>query len=471
MRISQLRSMTGLGLMASLALAAPPAFAAETVLGQYTVSDVAEQVSPAVVSITTEFKQAMVRGRGRRPSPHDFPDLFGRGIPGAPPQEAHPEGVASGVIISADGYIVTNNHVVHDANEIRVKLGDQRLLTAKLIGTDEASDLALIKVNGTGLPFLKFGNSASLRLGEIVLAVGNPFNVGQTVTMGIVSAKGRNVGILDNGYEDFIQTDAAINPGNSGGALVNLKSELVGINTAILSKSGGGQGIGFAVPSNMVRPIIDQIRQNGHVRRGWLGVAIQDLTPELAQGLETKTDRGVVISDVIEKGPAARAGVQQGDVVVKINGEQVASASALRNMVAMIGPGASVKLTVVRQSATKDIDVKLDQKKDGAEEQQMQSPSEGPMSGLSLQDLTPELRRQLELPSKVSQGVVVAEVDPRSKAGRAGLKEGDVIISVNRKPVGSVSQIQGVIEKGRALLRIFRNGQGGGGYLFIALDG
>ncbi|MCK6544721.1 trypsin-like peptidase domain-containing protein [Myxococcota bacterium] len=339
--------LVALGLV-GLAASSPDADAKATVqpfVGATTVSDVAERVSPSVVSIITEGKRERSGLRGRR-GPHDF---HGPRSPFDEPLERRMMGVASGVVISADGYIVTNHHVVAGADEIRARFVDGRTLDAKLIGTDEATDLALLEVDAKDLPYLEMGDSNALRLGEIVLAVGNPFGVGETVTMGIVSAKGRsNIGIVD--YEDFIQTDAAINPGNSGGALVNLEGKLVGINTAILSHSGGAAGIGFAVPSAMVRPILDQIRTSGTVTRGWLGVAIQDLTPELAKALRLKDVdvRGVVISDVLEGGPAARGGLESGDVVLSLDGKPVTSSTGLRNAIAMKAPGAKAKLVVLR---------------------------------------------------------------------------------------------------------------------------
>jgi serine protease Do len=459
--------------LALLSLALPSAaFAASTSpdvpLSQYTVSDVAERVSPAVVSISTEVQHA----RSQRGIPNlgrgipDFRFFFGPGMQ-EPTPRGREVGAASGVIISQDGFIVTNNHVVKDATEVRVKLNDGRELKAKVVGADASSDLALVKIDASGLPFLRMGDSAALRLGEIVLAIGNPFNVGQTVTMGIVSAKGRsNMGIVD--YEDFIQTDAAINPGNSGGALVNLHGDLVGINTAILSRTGAGNGVGFAVPSNMVKPIIDQIRKSGHVSRGWIGVAIQDLTPELAKGLDIKREKGVVISDVLESGPAARAGVQSGDVVTQLNGQSVTSMTQLRNEIAMLAPGSEAHLMIDRRGSTKEVTVRLDQKKDNGEAQISSGEEQGPLSGVGLQDLSPELRRQLELPAKVTSGIVVTEVDPSSSAARSGLREGDVIVTVNKKQVGSTTELRSMgIDKGRALLRVWR----GGSFLFIVLNG
>lgn len=330
--------------------------AAKTLFNPTVISDVAEKVSPAVVRIATKTKIEQTMGR-RSMRRYDF----GPGGPGQPDTPGFGMGVASGVIISADGYIVTNNHVVEQAGDVRVTLDDGRELEAKVIGTDPPADLALLKVEAKGLPFLKFGDSSKLRLGEIVLAVGNPFGVGQTVTMGIVSAKGRSgMGIVD--YEDFIQTDAAINPGNSGGALVGLDGSLVGINTAIVSRSGGAAGIGFAVPASMVSPLIAQMREGGKVHRGWLGVAIQDLTPELIKMLKLGEAKGVLISDVLANGPAAKAGMESGDLVTSIEGREIRSASELRNMVAMIAPGKKIKVLVNREGSEKELSVKVDEK-------------------------------------------------------------------------------------------------------------
>src|SRR5690606_31146613 len=275
------------------------------------IADVAERALPSVVNIS-------LTKVGRAGAPIPFPVFFG------PPQERIEQGMGSGVIVSADGTILTNNHVVADAKEIKVTTYDRREFDAKVIGTDPKSDLAVIQIQGApaGLTPIQFGDSSKLRLGEVVLAIGNPFGVGQTVTMGIVSATGRSrMGIVD--YEDFIQTDAAINPGNSGGALVNMRGELVGINTAILSRSGGYQGIGFAIPADMARPIMKSLLDNGKVERGWLGVSIQDLTPELARGLGIGTSRGVLVSGVIDGSPADKAGLERGDVVISLDGKAI----------------------------------------------------------------------------------------------------------------------------------------------------
>ncbi|MCC7381361.1 MAG: DegQ family serine endoprotease [Deltaproteobacteria bacterium] len=428
-------------------------------VGSNYIADIAEKVTPAVVNITTE--------RTRRPASAPFPpghplfpELFGPG------QRRPEKGAGSGVVISADGYIVTNNHVVENADQIKVSFNDKSEYRAKLIGTDKPSDLALIKIEAKGMPHLSFGDASRLRLGEYVLAVGNPFGVGQTVTMGIVSAKGRaNIGIVD--YEDFIQTDAAINPGNSGGALVSMKGELVGINTAILSRSGGAQGIGFAVPANMAQPILQQIKQHGRVRRGWLGVGIQDLTPDLVETLKLqKETEGVLITTVMEDGPAAKAELQPEDVVMSVNGKKARQASDLRNLVAMLGPGAKAQLEVLRGGKKISVTVALSEKKDESEQAVSGETSSSVLSGLSLRDLNEEARAQLHLPKKL-EGVVVTEVEPGSAAEDAGLREGDVITQIDRARVRSTDDLRKLEldKRDRVLLRVYREGSN----LFLVL--
>ncbi|MBK6686469.1 MAG: DegQ family serine endoprotease [Deltaproteobacteria bacterium] len=416
------------------------------------LSDVAEKVTPAVVNITTRRSRTMEALPDGHPM---FRDFFGPGRRRGPTEM----GAGSGVVVSADGDIVTNNHVIEGADDIVVTFSDKRELKARLVGTDKPADLAFLKVEGKNLPFIPFGDSSALRLGEIVLAVGNPFGVGQTVTMGIVSAKGRaNVGIID--YEDFIQTDASINPGNSGGALVNLKGELVGINTAILSRSGGAQGIGFAVPSNMVRPIREQISEHGRVRRGWLGVAIQDLTPDIARSMGLKEQKGVLVSDVMEGGPAARASINVGDVIVQVNDRPTPSASELRNAVALLKPGTKAKLAVVHDGKTKELAVTLDEKKDEQEVAEKSKDDSGRLlAGLSLTDLDGALRQRLSVPGKVT-GAVVTAVEDGSPAQRAGLEEGDVITAVGRERIKGAADVGRLVPKtaGEVLLRVFKRG-------------
>jgi serine protease Do len=331
-------------------------------------------------------------------------------------------------------------------------------LDAELVGTDKPSDIALIKVKGANLPHIAFGDSSKMRLGEFVLAIGNPFGVGQTLTMGIVSAKGRaNIGIVE--YEDFIQTDAAINPGNSGGALVNMKGELVGINTAILSKSGGAHGIGFAVPSNMVRPILDQVKKHGRVRRGWLGVGIQDLTADLAASLEISGTEGVLITDVMDGGPAAKAKLQAGDVITSLNGKRLNSTAHLRNQVALLGPGRNAQLGILRDGKSLSVSVNLDEKEEKAEVAAKSSSESSLLGGLRLENLTPDLRRRLEAPPDL-EGVLVTEVDPEGGAAAAGLRPGDVITRVDKKRVKQLSDLGASEFKGkkRVLLRVWRRG-------------
>ncbi|MEO1228444.1 MAG: DegQ family serine endoprotease [Myxococcota bacterium] len=426
----------------------------------YMVSDVAEKVTPAVVNITT-------RRAGKAPSvPPIFRDFFGpgqgRGRGNMPPVQM---GAGSGVIVSSNGGIVTNNHVVEGADEITVTLSNRREFKATVVGVDKASDLAFLKVDAKNLPYLEFGDSSKLRLGEFVLAVGNPFGVGQTVTMGIVSAKGRaNVGIVD--YEDFIQTDAAINPGNSGGALVNLQGQLVGINTAILSRSGGAQGIGFAVPSNMVSPIRNQISEYGRVRRGWLGVAIQDVTPSLARNLELGDLRGVLVSDVMDGGPAATAKLAAGDVVVAVDDKPTRTSAELRNRIALTAPGSKTKLSVVRDGRSKTITVTLAEKDEEGVIARLEEDSKSLVAGLAVEPLDANLRSRLDVPARVD-GVVVSRVESGSPAERAGIAPGNLITAVNRNPVRSPSQFASAIEKDadEILLRVYRRGM----FTFVVL--
>jgi len=330
---------------AAAAAAAPPVREAATMPA--TFAPVVKAVLPAVVNISST---TIVRTSAQA-SP------FGRFFD-QPDRPYRQQGEGSGVIISADGYIVTNNHVVDGASELTVSLSDKREMTARLIGTDAKTDIALIKVDGNNLPHVAFGNSSSVEVGDIALAVGNPFGLGQTVTMGIISATGRG-GLGIEEYEDFIQTDASINPGNSGGALVNTKGELIGINTAILSRSGGNQGVGFAVPVDMARNVVTQLRDKGTVTRGRLGAGIGDLTPELASELGIKATKGVVIGRIEPNSPAERAGLMKNDVIVALNGKQLDS-RALRLAISSTAPGSTVDLKVLRNGSERNFSVTLD---------------------------------------------------------------------------------------------------------------
>lgn len=366
-------------------------------------------------------------------------------------------GAGSGFIISADGHILTNNHVVENAEKMTVTLADNNKVEAKLIGTDPQSDVALIKIDVPGtLPVLPLGDSEALDVGEWVIAIGNPFGLNQTVTVGVVSAKGRSrVGI--NEYENFIQTDAAINPGNSGGPLLNIHGEVVGINSALYSRTGGYMGIGFAIPINMVKSIEDQLQKHGKVTRGWLGVAIQDVNKELAESFGLKRAEGILVSEAQPDSPAAKAGIKQGDILTRLDNVPLKDVADLRNRIALTIPGTTVTLQVIRDGETIDVDVKIDEQP--ADFGLAQSPgTDGVLGsfGLVLQELTPELAEQLGYQGR--QGVIISEVAPGSPAERAGLKAGQLIEEVNKVKISNLRDLQQVISKSpqekRVLLRI-----------------
>lgn len=434
-----LRVFMGLSLMLGLSMAATPAAAAKA----RSRVDVVGAAMPAVVNISTTRRaggaQAPMHPFFNDPMFRDFfGEEFSRRFP--PPREQRELSLGSGVIVDANGYIVTNYHVVEQAEEIKVLLDSpRREFIAKLVGSDPKTDLAVIKIDAQKLPTLPWGDSDKLRPGEDVLAIGSPFALNQTVTAGIVSAVGRaNVGIAD--YEDFIQTDAAINPGNSGGALVNSDGELVGINTAIFSRTGGYIGIGFAVPSNMVRDVMRSLMTVGKVVRGWLGVSIQPVTPELAKQFKLPDTNGVLVSDVVSGSPAARAGIVTGDVVLAYGDKPMDSPGLLRNLVAATEVGAEVKLTLLRDGERRTVGVRIEeQPKEARAEGQSQRQGEesGGLVGVEVQDLTPEISQQLGLPPRM-QGVVISGLDPSSAAAEAGLQPGDVITQINRQPVRNV---------------------------------
>jgi serine protease Do len=380
--------------------------------------------------------------QGMDPEDPFFRFFFGPGN-GGQGRQPREQGLGSGVVVG-DGIIVTNNHVVEHADEVKVATLDRHEFIAEVVGTDPKSDVAVLRVKDEKklLRPLALGDSDRLRLGDVVLAVGNPFGVGQTVTMGIVSAKGRSdLGIVD--YEDFIQTDAAINPGNSGGALVDMEGALVGINTAILSRSGGNMGIGFAIPTKMVRPIVDSLLTEGKVVRGWLGVTIQNLNDELAQALTIPAGGGVVVSDVSKDSPAAKAGMLANDVIVAVDGKAIATVGELRNTIAASGANRTVKITVKRGTKTVVLDVALSAIPEKFAGEPNAPAGEGASNeqtaalGVKLAPLTAELRDQLDVPKETASGVVIAQVASGSPAERAGLRRGDVVVELGRRPVGS----------------------------------
>ncbi len=434
-----------------------------TEIGQAT-AEIAETVKPTIVNISTT-RTVNIQGT---PSPF-FDDPFFRRFFGDQfriPKERKTASLGSGVIVDPKGYILTANHVVQDAEEIRVTLSDKREFKGKRVGTDAKTDIAVIKIDSDRLPTIKLGDSDKLRVGETVLAIGSPYGLSQTVTMGIVSAVGRaNVGIAD--YEDFIQTDAAINPGNSGGALVNVRGELVGINTAIFSTSGGYQGIGFAVPTSMAKAVMDSLITKGKVIRGWLGVTIQPLTPELAKQFNLKEEKGALVGDIIEGSPAEKAGLQRGDVIIEYEGKRIDEPYQLKNIVANTEPGHEVKLKIIRENRTETKKVSI-----GDLPAEMQKLSKGEFNnllrGVTVQDLSPEIYTQFKLPKRL-KGVIVSDVGGDSPAAMA-LMQGDVIQEINRQRITNITDYKNVASRINLeediLLFIFR----GGSSLFITLS-
>lgn len=425
-------------------------------------SDIASSVSPAVVNIST----TKVVRREIMPFFEDpFSDLLNPFRDFRMPKKWKEQSLGSGAIVSPDGYIITNNHVVEQADEIKVTLLDKRSFKAKIIGADSKTDVAVIKVDAKDLPTIQWGDSDKLKVGEFVLAIGNPFGLHHTVTMGIISAVGRaNVGIAD--YEDFIQTDAAINPGNSGGPLVNIKGELIGVNTAIFSKSGGYQGIGFAVPSNMVRSVMDQLERKGKVTRGWLGVTIQELTPELSQKFGLKITKGALVGDIAKGSPAEKAGIKRGDILLEFNGKKVKDVGNLRNMVAQSKVDSEVSLTVLRGDKEYLFKVVIAElPKDIAEMVPggaLEDSAIDGLDGLNVIDLTKEITRQLGL-HKDEKGVVVVKVEPGSAAEEAGIRKGDVIQEIDRKKIEGLNNynkiVSGIKSGDTVLLFINRGGK------------
>ncbi|MCC6858314.1 MAG: DegQ family serine endoprotease [Bryobacterales bacterium] len=403
---------------------------------------IVQRVVPAVVNV---FSERVVRSNTQASPFFDNPffrDFFGDRGPFNVPRERSERSLGSGVIVSPEGYILTNSHVVQGSTGIRVGLADKRELNGRIVGADPKTDIAVIRVDERNLPVLTLGDATKVAVGDFVLAVGNPFGVGQTVTQGIVSATGRR-GLNIEQYEDFIQTDAAINPGNSGGALVNVRGELIGINTAILTGGGGNQGVGFAVPSNMARHIMEQILKHGRVIRGYLGVAIQDVTEPMAQAFGMKEARGVVVSDVTQGGPADRAGLKRGDVILQVNGEPAVDSAGVSLRIAQTAPGGKARLRILRDNREQEITATLGELPAERERTQGGPPEESGQArlGISVQELTPAIARELGLP-RGTAGVLVSDVQPGSAAAEAGLQRGDVIQEVNRRPVRSVADFR-----------------------------
>ncbi len=432
-------------------------------------TDVARQVTPAVVNITTVMTEKVSDGFSVPDELRDrMEEFFGkpfdprrRGPQPPGEQRGLRRGQGSGVIISADGYVLTNNHVIAKAQEVSVTLPDKREFKGKIVGADPKSDLAVVKINASNLPAIPWGDASQLQVGEYVLAVGNPFGLNSTVTLGIVSAVGRgHMGITQ--YEDFIQTDAAINPGNSGGALVNTRGELVGINTAIFSQTGGYQGVGFAVSTTMAKPIYESLIKTGKVVRGYLGIGLQDLNQDLATSFSMKDSKGALVSDVKEDSPADLAGLKQGDVIIEYQGNPVEDGVALQRLVTRTTIGSKVPLKVVRDGRERELTVRVGEQPDQRRVEKAEvGQNEYALAGLSVEDLDRDTARELGLKGK-TQGVIVTKVEPDSGAEKAGLMPGDVIREVNRQPVKSVKDFENVsahMKKGENVL-ILVNRQG-----------
>jgi serine protease Do len=448
-------------------------------------ADVIEDVSPAVVNITvrkvepgapTVFQFSTPPGlRGRELPFGDFFQRFFEDENGRVPQRRS-EGQGSGFIIDSSGYIVTNNHVAGDAEEISVTLDDGRKFDARLVGRDARTDLALIKIEASGLSSVAFGDSDAARVGDWVVAIGNPFGLGGTATAGIISARGRDgreVLSRNDDANDYLQLDAPINFGNSGGPVFNTAGQVIGVNTAIFSPNGGNIGIGFAIPSNQVREIVAELRENGSVERGWLGVQIQDLDEEIADSLDLDSTRGALVGDVVPDSPAARGGVQAGDVITRFNGQEVESSRALSRRVASAPPNQSARLTVWRDGRSRELTVELGE---AAASEAVAAASSAPGQagsgalGLTLQRLTDESRAQLGIPSSV-EGALVTNVLPNSAAAEKGIRAGDVITRVNERAVASVADaiaaLNAAKENGERALLLVRRGDS---QRFVALS-
>ena len=432
--------------------------------GRDSYAEVVKVVTPAVVTIRTE-------GRARV-SPTQFQDddllrrFFGDQFGTTPRRMPAPRsrGLGSGVVVTADGYLLTNHHVIDGASDIRVEFTDGRSFAAKLVGSDQPSDLALLKIEATNLHPLTLGDSDAVQVGDIVLAVGNPLGIGQTVTSGIISAKGRSTGVGDGSYEDFLQTDAPINHGNSGGALVNTRGELVGINSQIVSVSEGNIGIGFAIPANMARHVMDQLKTAGRVHRAQLGVSVQPVTSDLAASLGLSDTRGAIVNSVDPGSAAERAGVKRGDVIVSFNGQPVTEYNALRNRVAEAKPGTNATVGIVRDGSEKTLTVTLDEK--SANRTARGSSGDAPEAadqtalGVAVAPLTPETAARAGVKGNV-KGLLVQNVNPDSRAADAGIQPGDVIVEANRKSVASVDELRAAVRSATdrpLLLLVHRQG-------------
>jgi serine protease Do len=424
-----------------------------------------KEVLPSVVNISSSKVVHNRMSSEEMPMDPFFRQFFGQDGEGQfnMPRESREKALGSGVIVSPEGYILTNNHVVDGATDVQVTLSDKREFKARIVGTDPKTDIAVLKIDAKDLAPITIGDSSKVEVGDVALAIGDPFGVGQTVTKGIISATGRGgLGIED--YEDFIQTDAPINPGNSGGALINDRGELVGINTAIISHgSGGSQGIGFAIPSDLARNVMDQILKTGHVTRAYLGIYPQDVTPAMARAFGEKQMEGIVIGDVSPDSPAKAAGLQRGDIILDVNGKPVNDSNQLRMSISMMPPGAEVKINYLRDGNEHIANVKLAElPADSAKAGSSNDDNDGSkaLEGVEVSNLNSSIARELGI-SPSTKGVVVTDIDPASKMADSGLQKGDVIQEVNHQPVNNVSEFQSAVRKAGSspLLLVNREGR------------
>ncbi len=432
-------------------------------------ADLAARVSPSVVTVRSERVTRQASQPFSLPDDPFFRQFFGPGLRSLPAPRQRQGGLGSGVIVSPDGYVLTNHHVVDGAQQIQVDLADRRSFKAKVVGSDAASDLAVLRIDATGLKPLSFGDSNAARVGDVVLAFGNPLGVGPTVTMGIISAKGRTTDLGNGSFENFLQTDAPINQGNSGGPLVNLRGELIGIDSQIVTPSGGSVGIGFAIPSAMAENVMQQLIHGGKVRRGQLGVTVQTVTSDIAKSLGLSEVKGALVSAVTPGSPASQAGVERGDVIVSLNGAAISDSNDLRNRVSSTAPGSRVALTVLRDGHERTLSASLRELADAKTAANVEGESsEGGKLGLSVRPLSSEEAR--ELGGDTKHGLVVTGVDPEGPAAEGGFQPGDVIREVNGKPVLDLVSLRAAIKAGAgrpALVLVARNGDS----LFLTLQG
>ena len=467
-----------LAMLLAVGLAFSPATSRAASVPPQSFADLAEKLGPTVVNIYTT--QVVKAPR----SPHEFfqqdpemSEMFRRFFGPTPfgqdqqPRESKRTSLGSGIIISKDGYIITNNHVVENADSINVRLANFEEHDAKIIGRDPKTDIALIKIEAkNGLPAAELGDSDALRVGDWVMAIGNPFGFEQTVTAGIVSGKGRSLG--SGPYENFIQTDASINPGNSGGPLFDLNGRMVGINTAIYSRSGGNIGIGFAIPVNMAKNVVDQLKNHGSVVRGWLGVMIQPVTPELAAQFKLDRPIGALIGEVSPNSPADKAGIKAGDVIVEFNGKEISQVNSLPNLVAQTPVGSRAEVTLYRKGTKKTLPViiaKLDEEQQNATRERSEESSSAKQLGLAVQDLTPEIASSLGITDK--SGVLITDVVQGSPAADAGLRRGDLILEINQEAVRDVKSFLRAVKgiKGKAMIALFVKREGHTRYVGLKL--